>query len=45
MTNKVCESNMDVRAAVGRPGTNWLDRGKKACSAMCQELKYENFRA
>ena len=44
-TKVLCESNVDVRRAVGRPGAIWLDRVKKACSAMSQELKDANLSA
>ena len=38
-TEIVCESNVDVRRAVGMPDTNWLDSVEKACGAKSLELK------
>ena len=32
MTELVCETNFDIKMAVGRPDTNWLDGIKKAFS-------------
>ena len=42
MTRTGCESNVVLRSAVGKPGTFFLDRVKKAFSARSLELKYAN---
>ena len=39
MTKIVCESNVDVRRAVGMPDANWLDTVEKAYSARSLQLK------
>ena len=39
------ELNVNVRRAVGRPGTSWFDRVKKACSSRSLELKIANLNA
>ena len=42
MTKIMFASNVDVIKAVARPGTNFLDRIKNACSARSLKLKNVN---
>ena len=45
MTIIARETNVDIIRSVSRPGTNFLDRVKKACSARSLKLKYANLSA